>query len=64
MSCVTQYNPHPFTHVVVLDGEPIKKFRSLREAKWFTNNKDDAKIERLSITESKSVFDIYEEALF
>lgn len=55
---------HPFTHVVLLDGEPIKKFRSLREAKWFTTHKEDATIEKLAVPEKKSVFDLYEEAPF
>jgi hypothetical protein len=64
MSCESLQSEHPFTHVVLLDGEPIKKFRSLREAKWFTTNKEDATIEKLAVPERKSVFDIYEEAPF
>lgn len=64
MSCENLQSEHPFTHVVLLDGEPIKKFRSLREAKWFTTNKEDATIEKLAVPEKKSVFDLYEEAPF
>lgn len=64
MSCESLLSEHPFTHVVLLDGEPIKKFRSLREAKWFTTNKEDATIEKLAVPEKKSVFDLYEEAPF
>lgn len=62
MSCVN--NSHPFTHEVYLDDEPIKRFRSLREAKWFTTNKDNARIEKLSIQTPKSVFELFEEAPF
>lgn len=60
-----------FNYEVQLDGEPIKRFRSQREAKWFTEGKDNATIVRL--TERKSQFqrnlDLFnsldaEEALF
>ena len=62
MSCVN--NSHPFTHEVYLDDEPIKRFRSLREAKWFTTNKDNATIIKLTVPACESVYDIYEEAPF
>lgn len=53
----------PFAYEVLLDDEPIKRFRSLREAKWFTEHKDDAKIIKLSV-EKKNLLDTYEEAPF
>lgn len=62
MSCVN--NSHPFTHEVYLDDEPIKRFRSLREAKWFTTNKDNATIVKLSVPTQQSVFELFEEAPF
>lgn len=64
MSCENLQSEHPFTHVVLLDGEPIKKFRSLREAKWFTTNKEGATIEKLTIPEKKSIHEMFEEAPF
>lgn len=64
MSCENLQSKHPFTHVVLLDGEPIKKFRSLREAKWFTTNKDNATIIKLTTQTPKSVYELYEEAPF
>ena len=64
MSCEPPMSNLPFTHVVCLDGEPHKKFRSLREAKWFTGNKDNATIVELPVETIKSVFDILEEAPF
>lgn len=64
MSLENLYSKHPFTHEVYLDDEPIKRFRSLREAKWFTTNKDNARIEKLTIETPKSVFELYEEAPF
>jgi hypothetical protein len=41
----------PFTHVVKIDGEAIRKFRSKKEALWFAENKNDATIEKLPIEE-------------
>lgn len=64
MSCDNLSSEFPFTHVVKIDGEAIKRFRSLREAKWFTHNKDNATIEKLTVPEKKSVFELYEEAPF
>lgn len=64
MSCENQSCSHPFTYEVHLDNEPIKRFRSLREAKWFTTNKDNATIVKLSIPKPKSVYELYEEAPF
>ena len=64
MSCVNQSFSHPFTHEVYLDDEPINRFRSLRDAKCFTTNKDNARIVKLSIQTPKSVFELYEEAPF
>lgn len=64
MSCVNQLSSHPFTHEVYLDDEPIKRFRSLREAKWFTSNKNNARIEKLSVPTPISVYEQYEEAPF
>ena len=64
MSYENLNSQYPFTHMVLIDGEPLKKFRSLREAKWFTHNKDNATIEKLTVPEKKSVFELYEEAPF
>lgn len=58
------WSDSPFTHVVCLDGEPHKKFRSLREAKWFTEGKDNATILALPVETPRSVYEVYEEALF
>jgi hypothetical protein len=57
----------PFTHVVVIDGDPIKKFRSKKEAEWFTQNKSDAIILKLNVEKPvKVVFNTndYEECLY
>lgn len=51
----------PFTHVVKIDGEAIKKFRSLKEAKWFTANKADATIEKLDLPKPQTMKDIFAE---
>jgi len=59
-----EWSKLPFTHEVYLDDEPIKRFRSLREAKWFTTNKDNATIVKLAIQTQQSVFELYEEAPF
>lgn len=64
MSYASLSSSFPFTHVVIIDGEPIKRFRSLREAKWFTHNKDNATIEKLAVPTKKSVYELYEEAPF
>lgn len=64
MSCENQSFSHPFTHEVHLDDVAVKRFRSLREAKWFTNNKDNATIVKLAIETPKSVYETYEEAPF
>lgn len=64
MSCESLQSSYPFTHEVYLDDEPIRKFRSLREAKWFTSNKNNARIEKLAVATPISVFDLYEEAPF
>jgi hypothetical protein len=64
MSCNNLSSSHPFTHEVYLDNEPIKRFRSLREAKWFTTNKDNATIVKLAIETPKSVYETFEEAPF
>lgn len=64
MSYVNQNSEFPFTHVVKIDGEAIKRFRSLREAKWFTHNKDNATIEKLAVPPKKSIFELCEEAPF
>lgn len=39
----------PFSHIVFIDDEPIKKFRSLKEARWFILNKPDAIIKKLDV---------------
>jgi hypothetical protein len=49
---------------VLVEGEPLKKFRSLKEAKWFTSNKEGATIEKLAVPIKKSVYELYEEAPF
>ena len=59
-----EWSESPFTHEVYLDNEPIKRFRSLREAKWFTTNKDNATILALPVETPRSVYEEYEEALF
>lgn len=64
MSYENLNSQHPFTHMVLIDGEPLKKFRSLREAKWFTANKKDASIEKLDVPAPKSIHELYEEAPF
>jgi len=51
----------PFTHVVKIDGDAIKKFRSLKEAKWFAENKADATIEKLDLPKPQTVKDIFAE---
>lgn len=53
----------PFTHLVLLDDEPVKRFRSLREAKWFTENKSNATIVKLAV-EKRDIFTEFEEAPF
>ena len=64
MLCVNRVSDLPFTHEVHLDDVAVKRFRSLREAKWFTTNKDNATIVKLSIETPKSVYETYEEAPF
>jgi len=51
----------PFTHLVLVDGEPIRKFRSLREAKWFTEGKHDATIEKLQVEKEKPIWEVFTE---
>ena len=64
MSCENPQSSHPFTHEVHLDDIAVKRFRSLREAKWFTTNKDNATIVKLTIPTRKSVYETFEEAPF
>lgn len=67
ISCETlrkMSDEYPFTHMVLIDGEPLKKFRSLKEAKWFTSNKKDAIIKKLDVPKPKSIHELYEEAPF
>ena len=49
----------PFTHVVKIDGDAIKKFRSLKEAKWFIANKADATIEKLDAPKPQKKIDLF-----
>ena len=51
----------PFSHLVLLDGEPVKRFRSLREAKWFTDNKSNATIVKLVVQKRDVPKELYEE---
>jgi hypothetical protein len=51
----------PFTHVVKIDGDAIKKFRSLKEAKWFIINKSDAVIEKLDLPKPQKQVDWFAE---
>lgn len=51
----------PFTHVVKIDGDAIKKFRSLKEAKWFIINKSDATIEKLDLLKPQTKADLFAE---
>jgi hypothetical protein len=51
----------PFTHVVKIDGEAIKKFRSLKEAKWFIMYKSDATIEKLDLPKLQKKVDVFAE---
>lgn len=48
-----------FTHEVLLSGESIKRFQSLREAQWFCEGKTDAEIRKLEVvkTEKKSDYE-------
>ena len=39
----------PFTHEVWIGDEPMKRFRSHKEAKWFCENKTDARIVKLKV---------------
>lgn len=64
MSYANLNSDYPFTHLVLVEGEPLKKFRSLKEAKWFTSNKDGATIEKLAVPVKKSIHELYEEAPF
>lgn len=64
MSYENLNSQYPFTHMVLIDGEPLKKFRSLKEAKWFTSNKEGATIEKLAVPIKKSIFELCEEAPF
>lgn len=48
-----------FTHEVIVDGERMKRFQSLREAQWFCEGKTDAKIVKLKVekVEKKSAYE-------
>lgn len=45
-----------FTHKVLIDGESIMQFQSLREAKWFCENKTNATIVKLEVPKNKSAY--------
>lgn len=55
-------NSLPFTHIVFIDDEPIKKFRSLKEARWFILNKADAIIKKLEVPRQPKPWELVPEA--
>jgi hypothetical protein len=56
----------PFTHEVWIGDEPMKRFRSLKEAKWFCENKTDARIVKLKVEKvvEKPLWELVGDALF
>lgn len=56
----------PFTHEVWIGDEPMKRFRSLKEAKWFCENKTDARIVKLKVEKiiEKPLWELVGEAPF
>ena len=48
-----------FTHEVIVSGERMKRFQSLREAQWFCEGKPDAEIVKLKVdkVEKKSAYE-------
>lgn len=42
-----------FTHEVIVDGERIKRFQSLREAEWFCEGRTDTTIVKLKVEKAK-----------
>ena len=57
-----------FTHEVLIDGESMMRFQSLREAKWFCEGKTGTKIIKLEAPKKKSdyqkAYDAVGESLF
>lgn len=45
-----------FTHEVLIDGESMMRFQSLREAKWFCENKTGATIVKLKVPKKKTAY--------
>lgn len=45
-----------FTHEVIVSGERMKRFQSLREAQWFCEGKEDAEIVKLEVPKKKSAY--------